>query len=154
MASGLIATSLVASGLIASGVVALTALADIVVPATLPLVDAGAFHADDFVELAADVVHHAREVELRQPLLLAVAQGLEHLSHALQAVAAGDVHAAGEEVAHGPAQIAVLHEVVHHRAQGIVGGVGQHLAAVPLREAVASDESAHGSFPFSPAGLG
>ena len=109
-----------------------------------PLIDGLALHVQDVVQLALDVLEEAGEIEALQLRPLAVAQALENVAQSLPMAAFGDRHAPRQQVAHGPAQIAVGHQVVHHLAEHLVRADASLLAAVPLGEAVARGKVTHG----------
>ena len=108
-----------------------------------PLVDALALHGQDLVEPLAEIVENARQVVALELTALLFAQLLEHVAQPLQIAALRHRHAATEQVAHGPAQVAVFDQIVRHGAQDLVRVQWQLLTAVPVAEAMADGRASH-----------
>ena len=113
--------------------------------AVQPLLDGVAFQVENLVEFLLDFLEHARQVEAVEVLALLFPQLPQHVAQPLHVATLGNVHAAGEQVAHRPAQVAVFHEVVDHGAKRVVRIDAGRLAAVPLREPVMGWKPPHRS---------
>src|SRR5207247_10783748 len=94
----------------------------------------------DLVELLLDVVEDGGEVVAVELLAALLAELLEEIAEAFQALAERVAHAALEEVAEGVLEVAEVQEVIGEAGEDVVGVKGRDvLGAVPfgVAEAVA-----------------
>jgi hypothetical protein len=85
------------------------------------LVDAGTLAVDDVLEALFDVLHEGVEAVAVELLLAAAAELLHEVAQALEAVAVGAHAASLEEVLHGPAEVAIVQEVVRQEVEEFIG---------------------------------
>ena len=87
----------------------------------------------DLVELLLDVVEDRCEVVAIELLAALLAQLLEEVTEAFEALAEGVAHAALEEVAQGVLEVAEVQEVIGEAGEDVIGVKGRYvLRAVPF----------------------
>ncbi|MBK9342001.1 MAG: hypothetical protein IPN07_02915 [Dehalococcoidia bacterium] len=115
----------------------LALLAGLAVRFIEPAVERALFHADDFFELAFQVIEDRREVEAIELLAALLPELLEEVAKALHAVALGAAHAPLKQVPKGVLQVAEIHQVVGEVIEDVIRFERGHLlGAIPHRIAI------------------